>query len=575
MRNFVFGILTGFLFLALTVVIFSVALVRLASRPVSVPNNAVLVVRLTGDVPERPGVTPPVPIPFIGGAQSATVRDYWDLFRKASADKRVRAMVVQPDGLSSGWGKLDELRSGIEKFRASGKPVYAWLRSPNTRDYYVATAAERIYMAPEGVLDLKGMRFEMTYYRGGLDKLGVDVIMEHAGKYKDMPEAYTRTGPSQPSLEMTNSLLDGLFGQLTGTIARARNKTPEEVRSIIDQGPFLAGQAQGAGLVDELKYEDEVFEAMHNRLGIAKPPHIAAADYMNVTPDSAGVAAKSRIAFVAASGSIVQSASDDLFGDGLGFISASEMRPLLKQIREDPGIKGVILRIDSPGGDSFASDQIWHDVRLLAKQKPVVVSMSDSAASGGYYIAMGGGPVVAYPGTFTGSIGVFYGKVNLRGLYNKLGITKEIISRGRFADIDSTYAPLTPAGREKLANIVEETYQTFLRRVADGRNMQVTQVEPVAQGRVWLGSQARENGLVDQLGGIDAAVELVKEKAKIARGEQVRLIGYPARKSFLEWLTARSSEPAGEILGKLRSVSTVQWLRGSYFYLAPYILEVK
>ncbi|HOK47998.1 MAG TPA: signal peptide peptidase SppA, partial [Bryobacteraceae bacterium] len=241
----------------------------------------------------------------------------------------------------------------------------------------------------------------------------------------------------------------------------------------------------------------------------------------------------------------------------------------------DRGIKGVILRIDSPGGDSFASDQIWHDVRLLAKQKPVVVSMSDSAASGGYYIAMCGGPVVAYPGTFTGSIGVFYGKANLRGLYNKLGITKEIISRGRFADIDSNYAPLTPAGREKLASIVQETYQTFLQRVADGRNMEVAQVEPVAQGRVWLGSQARENGLVDELGGIDAAVELVKEKAKIARSEQVRLIGYPARKSFLEWLTRRSSEPAGDILGKLRSISTAQWLRGSYFYLTPYILEVK
>lgn len=574
MRNFLLGILVGFVLVVIGIVVFTFTVLRAASRPPSVSNNAVIVAHLSGDIPERIAVTMPFSIPFIGGPQTGTVRDYWELFRKASADKRVRAIMLEPDGLSSGWGKLDELRSGIRKFRASGKPVYAYLRSPGARDYYVATAADRIYMAPQGALDLKGMRFEMTFYRGLLDKVGAEVIVERIGKYKDAPEEFTRTGPSEPSKEMMNSLLDGLYGQFVSVIGSARNKTPDEMRAIIDQGPFLADGARAAGLVDELKYEDQVFEAMAGRLKVSKPPRMVDTDYMKVSPESAGLAPKARVAFVAASGSIVQSSDDDLLGGGLNLISANEMRPLLRKVREDSSIKGVILRINSPGGDSFASDQIWHDVQLLAKKKPVVVSMSDMAASGGYYMAMTGGPIVAYPATFTGSIGVFYGKVNLRGLYDKLGVTKDIIARGKFADIDSMYTPLTPAGRAKLAHFVDATYQTFLERVADGRHMQVSQVDPIAQGRVWLGSQARENGLIDQLGGIDRAVELIKQKANIRKSEHVRLVSYPARKTFLEWLTGTSPSSNTRLLEWLRPISTAQWLRGSYFYMIPYTIEV-
>jgi len=573
MKKFLLGILTGAALVVVGIVVFAFVALRAASRPPSVSDDTVILVKLSGDIPERIAVTTPFSLPFIGGGESGTIRDYWELFRKAAADRRVRAIVLEPDGLSSGWGKLDELRSGVRKFRASGKPVYAYLRSPNARDYYVATAADRIYMAPQGALDLKGMRFEMTFYRGLLDKVGAEVIVERAGKYKDAPEEYTRTGPSEFSQEMMNSLLDGLYGQFVSVLGSARNKTSGEIRAIIDQGPYLAAGALAAGLVDELKYEDQVFDALASRLKVSKPPHMAGTDYMKVTPESAGLAPKARIAFVAASGSIVQSSDDELLG-GFDFISANEMRPLLRKIREDSSIKGVILRINSPGGDSFASDQIWHDVQLLAKKKPLVVSMSDTAASGGYYVAMSGGPIVAYPATFTGSIGVFYGKVNLRGLYDKLGITKDIIARGKFADIDSTYTPLTPAGRARLAHFVDATYQTFLQRVAEGRHMQVSQVEPIAQGRVWLGSQARENGLVDQLGGIDRAIEIVKQKASIPKSEEVRLVGYPARKTFLQWLTGASSSPASRMLEWLRPLSTAQWMRGGYFYLAPFTIEV-
>ena len=193
----------------------------------------------------------------------------------------------------------------------------------------------------------------------------------------------------------------------------------------------------------------------------------------------------------------------------------------------DAGIQGVIVRIDSPGGEVFASDDIWREMNLLSKKKPMVISMSDVAASGGYYIAMTGDPIVAYPGTLTGSIGVVFGKANLHGLYDKLGITKDMLSRGRFATIDSDYQPLTPDGREKLRSDIEDNYRSFVTKVAAARRRKFDAVEPLAQGRVWLGSQAKANGLIDELGGLDRALEIVKEKAKIPKGERVTLVTYP------------------------------------------------
>ncbi len=572
MKKFLLGVLVGFVCSAVAAVITIFAFVRVATRPPAVPSTAVLVVRIQGSVPERPGVESPLPsIPFLTPTQAPTVRDYWELFRKASADGRIRAILLAPESLQAGWAKLDELRAGIEQFRGTGRPVYAFLRAPRTREYYLAAAADRVYMAPEDVLDMKGLRVEMMYFRNLLDKIGVNVVIAHAGKYKDAPEMFTRTGPSEPALDMTVSLLDGLYGQIVSVIGKARKKSAADVMALLNQGPFLAQQALGAGLVDSLKYEEEVTAELQSRLRLRSLDRFEGSDYMRVPAADAGLRLGSRIAFVAASGSIVRSTSDGLLA-GVDLMSADEMRGLLRRVREDSGIRGVIVRIDSPGGDSFASDEIWHDMRLLSKKKPLVISMSDEAASGGYYIAMTGDPIVAYPATYTGSIGVFYGKANLRGLYDKIGITKEVVSRGRFADLDSDYVPLSPAGREKLDSLVMETYQAFLERVSQARRMPVAKVDEVAQGRVWLGSQARTNGLVDQLGGIDLAVEIVKQKAGIPKSERVRLVSYPARRGFLEWLTGRPEQPSIHILSAVRQLSTVQWLRGGLFYMPPYTI---
>ena len=260
-----------------------------------------------------------------------------------------------------------------------------------------------------------------------------------------------------------------------------------------------------------------------------------------------------------------------------GGLAAPEFIKLLRQVGEDSGIRGVIVRVDSPGGESFASDEIWREMNLLSKRKPLVISMSDEAASGGYYISMTGDPIIAYPATYTGSIGVVYGKANLRGLYEKLGINKDTLMRGRFAAIDSDYEPLDEAARRKLREGVDDNYRVFVEKVAAARKRKFEEIEPLAQGRVWLGSQAKRIGLVDELGGFDRALELLRQKAGIPHGEQVALEVYPPRRSLLERLLSRQvsaalPEPLGAFLQRWPAEAL---RRGGFFRLVPFRLDVR
>jgi protease IV len=570
MRRFLLGMLVGVVFCGLALVILIFAAARLASRPPAVADDSILVLKVSGEVPEAPQVE--FPFPMFARLSPPTVRDHWETLKKAAADSRIRAIVLIPEDVRAGWAKLDELRSDIEGFRKSGKPVYAYLRSPGTREYYLAAAADRIYMAPEDYLDLKGLRAELMYVKGTLDKLGVQIEVEHAGKYKDAPDMFTRTSMSPETREVMNSVLDDVYGQLTGAIARARRKTPEQIRSLIDEGPFLAGAALNAGLVDALRYQDQVYGELKDRLKLREVRKISDRDYLRVPPESVGVGTGSRIALVIAEGDIVR-------GDGAGdgFVTPAAMAGLLRRAGEDRAVRGVIVRIDSPGGDGFASDEIWREMQLLSKKKPLVLSMSDMAASGGYYIAMTGDPVIAYPGTYTGSIGVFFGKADLRGLYGKLGITKELLSRGKFAEIDSDYKPLSEAERAKLRQSIDAFYASFVGRVAEARKRPYGQVEPLAQGRVWMGDQAKANGLVDELGGLDRAIEILRKKAGISDRDQVRLVSFPPRRSILDQLFRGSDDILGDMpaLALLRRYSTSTWRTGGFFRMVPYRIEIR
>jgi protease-4 len=573
MAKFFIGLVTGVALVFLSFILLFFALLRFREKPPEVSSNSVLVIRLAGDVPEKA----PVLLPdFLGGGREVTIPAVWMNLKKAAADSRIRAVVVQLEGVSAGWAKLEEMRSDLEQFRKSGKPVFAYMRGPGSRDYYVALGADRIYLAPAEPLMLKGLRAELMYFKKTLDKIGVTVEVEHAGKYKDFGDMFTRSDMSPETREVINSVVDGLYGNVVARIATARKKSPEEVKALIDQGPFTASQALKAGLVDELRFEDQMWGELKDKLNAGEPAKLSLEKYMKVPAESAGIKGRSRIALVVGDGDIVRGSPSDNGADETS-ITSFGFNKLLKQIENDSSIKAAIIRIDSPGGEVAASDEIWRQMNLLAKKKPLVISMSDVAASGGYYIAMTGDPIVAYPETETGSIGVVFGKPVLRGLYDKLGISKDAIQRGKNADIDSEYTPLTPEQREKLRYGIDESYRDFVTKVANSRRRPYTEIEPYAQGRVWLGSQAKAHGLVDRLGGLDAAVEAVKEKAKIPAAEQVTVAVYPPTRSILDILLHRSQEDMVEaklapVFGR---VPFHAWMHGGMLRILPQWIAVR
>jgi protease-4 len=575
MAKFLIGVATGIGLVFFGIILLLVVALQFREKPPSIADHSVLVMRLEGEIPEKS----PLELPNLFGEDRSpvTLASIWSTLEKAAADPHIQAIVIQPEALRAGWAKLDEIGMDLDKFRKSGKPIFAYLRQPGSREYYLASGADKIWIGPSEPVMLKGLRAEQMYFHKTLEKVGVTVDVEHAGKYKDFGDMFTRSDMSPETREVMNSVVDVLYGHLVQRIATGRKKSPDEVRAIIDRGPFTATQAQKTGLVDTLAFEDQMWGGIKDRLKSGEPNKVAFDKYRKVTPESLGLQGKSRIALVVGEGDIVRgSAGDD--GSGEESLTSYGFDKLLRQVRNDASIKGVVVRIDSPGGEVTASDEIWREMNLLSKKKPMVISMSDVAASGGYFMAMTGDPILAYPVTITGSIGVVFGKPNLHGLYDKLGVTKDAIQRGTNADIDSDYTPLTPAQRELLRRGIDESYRDFVTKVAEARHRTFAEIEPVAQGRVWMGNQAKDRGLVDTLAGLDGAIELVKQKAKIPATERVSILLYPGRRSFLD-LLVRSKTDEESLEARVRQllgrVPFRAWLQGGYLRLLPFAVEAK
>jgi protease IV len=550
MRNFLIGLVVGVLLCGLTALVLIFAAVRFAgsfaNRPVSVADGSTLVLDLEGDIPER--LPAEIPIPALQNQRIMSVAEVWDAFRRAETDPRIRGILFEPRGLDIGWGKMEEIHDEIVKFKKSGKPIVTFLRSPSAREYYLAAATDKIFLAPEDSLDLKGLAAESLFFKQTLDKLGVKAEVIHAGKYKDAGDIFTQTSMSPETREQLNAILDQYYGNLIATIAEGRKKQPDAVRALIDDGPFLARDALSGGLIDALGYEDQAVAEMQNRLKQSELKRISGRAY--VKGPAATVGAR-RIALVVGQGTITSGTGNDTADDenftGTGFIK------LLKQVENDSSIQGVILRIDSPGGDAVASDDMLHEVKNLSKKKPLVISMSDTAASGGYYIAVTGDPIIAYPNTLTGSIGVVFARFTTRGLFDKVGVDEQLLTRGRYADIESSYTPLSDTARQKLTGQIDSFYRAFVSRVAEGRKRPFDQIEPLAQGRVWVGAQAKDHGLVDQLGGLDRAIEVLKQQARMSASERVTLVPYPGRRSVFDLLLNRA-DPSAVVQMRLEKI---------------------
>lgn len=501
-------------------------------RGPSIPDHSTLVLRIGGELVE----TPPNDVlgQLTGGARAQTVGGYVDALRRAKSDPRIESVLIVPTPFQSPyWGKVQEIRDAVLDFRKSGKRISAYLEYAGEREYYLATAADKIYLVPTGSLDVTGIATYELFLKGTLDKVGAQADFEKIGEYKTAPNQLTQTTFTPAHREMSESLSRDMYEQLVRAIAETRRRKVEDVRALIDEGPFLARDAVRLGLADALAYEDQLDDqGAVSRTGTVEGQSYARGR-RRMAPRSAP-----RIAVVYVSGIINSGDSgfDPLNGDVAG------STPLVKAIRSaraDDGVRAIVVRIDSPGGSSVASDVIWRELTVTKNEKPsrpLVASMSDLAASGGYYVAMAAPSIVAQPGTLTGSIGIFGGKFVTGGAFEKLGANIESVIIGRNAGLESPERPFTDSERQKLREQIRDFYDGFIQKVAASRKLPVERVDQLARGRVWTGAQARERGLVDALGGLDRAIALAKERAGIAADTDVEVVTYPARKTLAELL---------------------------------------
>jgi protease-4 len=460
--------------------------------------------------------------------------DVLELFDTAAADPQVDGVLLRLAGAPRGWSKLASLRRALERLRAAGKPVVAWGERLAPEDLYVASAATRLWLPPSGSIFLVGLRAPSFFLRGLLDQIGVEADVVRVGGFKTAAEALVRERMSPEAREQGEALLDDLYRELVDAIARGRGLAPERVRELVDAGPWAAGAAVEAGLADGCLYPDEL-EPELERLTPVPPPErpgprrvrlVDGALYAALRGHDAGwrpfVGDAPHVAYVVAGG---------LIHGGRGFlgIASDSLRALLERLRQDAAVRAIVLRLTSPGGDATASDVLWRAVRVARREKPVVASLGDVAASGGYYVASAADAVLAEAASVTGSIGVVGGKLHVDRLLAKLGVATDAVERGARAGMTSESRGFTPDERGALRAEMQAVYDTFLDRVAEGRGLARDAVERAAAGRVWSGARAREVGLVDALGGPLEALREARRLAGLRDDERAVLELHPRR----------------------------------------------
>src|SRR5581483_1407672 len=522
-------------FLLLMAFVAGLIIIVLLTRGESVPNNAVLKIDLAGPLPEY------VPHRFpqtLLGERALTVKDHLDNLKKAASDKRVRGVVLRIGPVEAGWAKVEELRDAITAFRKSGKFAVAFSDGMDELGYYLALACDEIYQPPEAVFKMQGLVSEGVHYPGLLEKLGIEVQYFRYGKYKSRSgETVGRKAFTEPVKEMINENLEAQYKIFVDAVAAARKMQGEQVLSLVDTSHLKSNWAHDNKLIDGLAYWDEVESKIRQKVGIAedkKISYVSPSKYRNVSFRDAGLEeGRHKFALIYSVGLVVagRGSLDPFSGD-----QAQGTDPIIDALRkagEDNDTKAVIFRVDSPGGAGLGCDLVRREIERLKQKKPVIVSMSDVAASGGYWVSMDATAIVAQPSTATGSIGIFSLVPNLKGMYDKLSLNPEVFKRGEHAVSLIGARPLTPDEAKVFDEELLKSYNNFVDLAARGRNKTHEQMEEVAQGRTWLGQRALALGLVDKLGGFDAAVALAKEKANIPAGESVRLQLIERRRGLL------------------------------------------
>ena len=455
----------------------------------------------------------------------------------AKRDREIVGALVKIGGSRYGIGRLQEMRDAILDFKESGKQVVGYMTTCSTGNYLLASVCDRIVLHPSGEVRLIGLRSEISFYKGVLEKLGIRADLEHIGEYKSASDVFTRKEMSEAHREVQNAILDDLYNQLTQSIADKRSWTQDDVKRLIDQGPFTAKQALAHGIVDQLAYRDEL-KSIANDLTGKDCRLVKANQYLGIIEfEHDWEVPLPKIAIIEAEGMMM---TGDSFTDpftGTKTMGSTTITRAIRNVRKDSSVKAVVLRIDSVGGLVVAADTIWRELMRLKDVKPLVVSMGDVAGSGGYYIAAPADTIVAEPGTITGSIGVVSGKYSFKGLYDKIGLHKEVLKRGKRADFYTDYGDYPAEEREIIQAQIKEIYENFIGKVAEGRGMTTEAVDKIAKGRIWTGKQAKEIGLVDELGGLNLALSIARKKAGLAR-KRVQLIRLPQQGVWEQWLEA-------------------------------------
>lgn len=502
-------------------------------KPPSIKPHSYLEVKLSGEILER--TAPDFFFTMFMGRKPLTMHNLFMNIRKAKVDKRIDSLLLRFDYLECGWGKINELREAILDFRKSGKKAYAYIEEgPElNKEYYLATACDRVILHPLGWLSITGIGGYIPFIKNTLAKLGIEAEFVHVEEYKTAADMFTEDGFTPAHREMTESIYGNLFSQYVKKVAKARGKSEDEIKKLIDHAFYQGENALKAGLVDDLLYEDQLEELLKGEK--KKISKISLDQYSKIKPSTLGINRGKKIALIYGCG---------LIHTGEGYIQtmgSTSVARWIKKAREDKSVAAVVFRVDSPGGSAVASDVIWREVVLAKKEKPFIVSMSDVAGSGGYWVSMAAHKIVAQPQTLTGSIGVIAGKFNLASFYEKIGVTSERLTYGQRSDIFSSFRGLTTEERNLLKKEILWIYEQFLSRVAEGRDMTRDEVHTIGRGRVWTGNQAKDLGLVDEIGGLSRAIELAKERAGIQPEEEVKLVVFPKKISFFQVLFGRKA----------------------------------
>lgn len=557
--KFMFASMLGFfLSMALILVVFFIVLFgaiaaagsafSFGDGPTTVKDNSVLLMKLDQEIVDRgPKDDMMFNFPPFNASSRLGLNDILEDLEKAKHDDRIKGIFMDLSMVNARMATMQEIREKVIEFKKeSGKKVIAYGEVMTQGTYYLASAADEIYLVPEGDLDFRGLRTEMMFFKGTFEKLGIDVqfIRGSNNQFKSFGEAFTEDHMSEKNREQMTVLVNGLWDHYLTSIGDSRKLDKTRVNEIAENLLIKhAPDAVTVGLIDGVKYRDEVLALVKDRMGLPKEKEIeftslprytrsfvAKKDKKDDGDKKERSSKKPVVAVIYAQGDIMSGESDD---ETIGSATIAEA---IREAREDSTVKAIVLRVNSPGGSGLASDVIWREVTLAKQSKPVVVSMGDLAASGGYYISCAADKIYAEPTTITGSIGVFGIIPNMKGFFNdKLGITFDGVKTNKYADMITTTRPLSEEEKSIIQGYVDRFYDTFKKRVADGRHMPEAYVDSIGQGRVWTGVMAKELGLVDELGGLEDAIKSAAQLAKIDSSDY-RTIDYPEQKKFLEQL---------------------------------------